>query len=65
MWSTTSSPAPEEKYNLTGGYERVNKDMQTIPSGTNQTTYYWINVPFGIYFGPYTGTITYMVNATW
>jgi len=65
IWSTTSSPAPEEKYNLTGSYERVNKDMQIIPSGTNQTTYYWINVPFGIYAGPYTGTITYMVNATW
>ena len=65
MWSLESNPAPANKYNLTGTYERVNKDYHTIYAGDYETTYYWINVPYGIYAGPYTGTITFMANATW
>lgn len=65
MWGLEPTPAPDNKYNLSGTYERVNKDMQAIPAGSYETTYYWISVPYGVYAGPYTGILTFMTNATW
>jgi len=65
IWSLESDPAADQKYNLSGNYERVNKDFHIIPAGDVETTYYWIDVPYGIYAGSYTGTVTFMANVTW
>jgi|GEM_PF-2703035 len=46
---------------LTTGYQQV---LATAPSGTNQSTYYWLDIP-AVYPGLYTGTITVMANATY
>ena len=64
-WSLDEAPDESNAHELTGNFERMNKDMQVFRSGTTFSTYYWIDVPFGIYAGGYTGTITFMANATW
>ncbi len=65
IWSLESDPAADQKYDLSGNYERVNKDFHVISAGDVETTYYWIDVPYGIYAGSYTGTVTFMANVTW
>ncbi|MBN2094432.1 MAG: hypothetical protein JW727_00135 [Candidatus Aenigmarchaeota archaeon] len=38
--------------------------LSTAPSGTNQSTYYWVNTPQGVTVGNYYGYIYIMANAT-
>jgi hypothetical protein len=42
-------------YNMTGGWDVL---RTSISPGTNATTYFWLNVPWGIPYGAYTGNLT-------
>ena len=66
MWSLsdTTPPVPSV-YNLSDSYQRINKDMHIIPSGTNETLYFWLNVIEGIMAGGYSGTLSIMANEAW
>lgn len=46
---------------LSNTYSHV---ISSISPGTVLTTYYWIDVPFGIYEGGYTGSIYFKANST-
>jgi hypothetical protein len=41
-------------YNLTGSWDVIRLD---VPRDTNVTTYYWINAPYSLLSGEYSGTI--------
>jgi len=47
---------------LTGHYSQIQSSML---SGTNTTTYYWVDTPQSTMLGTYTGTIYFMVNDTY
>ncbi len=64
-WSLERLPGEQQIYPLSGSYKRLNKDMQVFGPGESISTYYWADIPFGIYAGAYTGDITIMANATW
>ncbi|RLJ07191.1 MAG: hypothetical protein DRP13_04195, partial [Candidatus Aenigmatarchaeota archaeon] len=69
-WSLTNlgdhpgPPQPANMYNLSYEYDRINKDIQVIPAGTNETLYFWIDAPKGVYPRLYTGTVWIMANST-
>ncbi|MFB6292554.1 MAG: hypothetical protein ABEI58_04135 [Candidatus Nanohaloarchaea archaeon] len=46
---------------LTNSYRHLRSN---VPAGTNVTTFYWIDVPFGIYNGGYSGEIFFKANST-
>jgi len=48
-------------YELSYDYQEI---ISPAPAGTNQTTYYWLDVPGGIAAQSYNGTIYIMANAT-
>ncbi len=47
--------------NLTNNYSLIDSDLAP---GTLKTFYYWLDVPFGILNGAYTGSITFKANQT-
>jgi hypothetical protein len=66
MWSLENNNPPNPTvYNLTKHYERVNKNMQTLPSGTSTSLFFWLDVIGGIAAGGYNGTLNIMANETW
>jgi len=42
-------------YNFTGGWDILGS---SVSPGNNATTYFWLNAPWGLAFGPYTGNVT-------
>jgi len=66
LWSLGTDPYPDPSvYNLSEDYQRVNKDMSEVKSGTNETLYFWVDIPGGILSGNYFGTLTIMANQSW
>ncbi len=59
-WSFQNNPSTETKMSLS--YSLMDTDIQ---SGQNLTTYYWIDVPYGLMNQNYQGTMTIKANATW
>ena len=51
----------EQASNITNGYSLIDTDLAP---GTLKTFYYWLDVPFGILNGAYTGSITFKANQT-
>ncbi len=59
-WSNSTNNYANS-YNMTTYYRLVDED---VPEETNDTTYYWLNVPAVAAGGPYKGNITIMTNRT-
>ncbi len=59
-WSFTDNPSTGSP--LAYSYSLMDTDVK---SGQNLTTYYWINVPYGIMTQNYAGQITIKANASW
>jgi len=42
-------------YNLTGEWDLL---RTSVSPNTNATTFFWLNVPWGVHYGPYSGNMT-------
>ncbi len=58
-WSDTPS-ITDSRYNFSETYQSLNYSQ--LSPGTTKTLYYWLNVPYGITIGEYTGTMTFKAN---
>ena len=58
-WNATTHAAYET---MTDHYSQIQSSML---SGTNTTTYYWVDTPLSTMLGTYSGTIYFMVNDTY
>jgi hypothetical protein len=58
-WSDTPL-ITDSRYNFSETYQSLNYSQ--LSPGTTKTLYYWLNVPYGITSGEYTGTMTFKAN---